>query len=147
MLFNWNLTFTKPMLMGNNIILVNIAVRGICAIFKTNHTQSWLITILKSTYLKQKSFLGDAVIVILTISHYFASMFMKITEIQTIVGLYFEEIRQNRNEKLLRGVQFYESYFFFYLGFLSRTFTNHRTAEGGGGHFTTTSTCSQTLKY
>ena len=25
--------------------------------------------------------------------------------------------------------------FFFYLGFLSRTFTNHRTAGEGGGHF------------
>ena len=25
--------------------------------------------------------------------------------------------------------------FFFYLGFLSRTFTNHRTAREGGGHF------------
>ena len=25
--------------------------------------------------------------------------------------------------------------FFFYLGFLLRTFTNHRTAEEGGGHF------------
>ena len=24
--------------------------------------------------------------------------------------------------------------FFFYLGFLLRTFTNHRTAEEGGGH-------------
>ena len=26
-------------------------------------------------------------------------------------------------------------FFFFYLGFLSRTFTNHRTAGEGGGHF------------
>ena len=26
-------------------------------------------------------------------------------------------------------------YFFFYLGFLLRTFTNHRTAGEGGGHF------------
>ena len=78
--FDWNLTYTNPMLMGNNISLVNITARGIRAIFKTNHTQNWLITILKSTYLKEKSFLGDAAIVILTISHYFASMFMKITE-------------------------------------------------------------------
>ena len=30
--------------------------------------------------------------------------------------------------------------FFFYLGFLSQTFTNHRTAGEGGGHFTTTYT-------
>ena len=29
---------------------------------------------------------------------------------QTIVGLYFEEIRQNGHEKFLTGVQFYESY-------------------------------------
>ena len=27
------------------------------------------------------------------------------------------------------------SFFFFYLGFLSRTFANHRTAGEGGGHF------------
>ena len=26
-------------------------------------------------------------------------------------------------------------FFFFYLGFLSQTFTNHRTAGEGGGHF------------
>ena len=37
--------------------------------------------------------------------------------------------------------------FFFYLGFLSRTFTNHKTAGEGRGHLTTTSTRSQTLKY
>ena len=28
-----------------------------------------------------------------------------------------------------------KNYFFFYLGFLSQTFPNHRTAEEGGGHF------------
>ena len=28
-----------------------------------------------------------------------------------------------------------EIFFFFYLGFLLRTFTNHRTAGEGGGHF------------
>ena len=37
------------------------------------------------------------------------------------------------------------SYFFFYLGFLSRTFSNHRTSGEGEGHFfklpTTPSTC------
>ena len=42
-------------------------------------------------------------------------------------------------------------YFFFYLGFHSRTFTNHRTAGEGGGHFFNSSlplpTASQTLKH
>ena len=79
--FDWNLTYTKPMLMGNNILSVNIAARRIRAIFKTNHTQNWLITILKSTYLKEKSFLRDVAIVILTTSWHSASMFMIITEI------------------------------------------------------------------
>ena len=35
----------------------------------------------------------------------------------------------NETEKSL------ERFFFFYLGFLSRTFTNHRTAGEGGGYF------------
>ena len=30
---------------------------------------------------------------------------------------------------------FFSRFFFFYLGFLSRPFTNHRTAGEGGGHF------------
>ena len=42
-------------------------------------------------------------------------------------------------------------FFFFYLGFLLRTFTNHRTAEEGGGHFFNSSlplpTASQTLRH
>ena len=41
--------------------------------------------------------------------------------------------------------------FFFYLGFLSRTFTNHRTAGKGGGHFFNSSLssppASQTLRH
>ena len=41
--------------------------------------------------------------------------------------------------------------FFYYLGFLSRTFTNHRTAGEGGVHFFNSSlplpTASQTLKH
>ena len=40
--------------------------------------------------------------------------------------------------------------FFFYLGFLSRPFTNHRTAGEGGGHFFNSSLplppASQTLR-
>ena len=42
-------------------------------------------------------------------------------------------------------------FFFSYLGFLLRTFTNHRTAEEGGGHFFNSSLpvplASQTLRY
>ena len=42
-------------------------------------------------------------------------------------------------------------YFFFYLGFLSRTFTIHRTAGIGGGYFFNSSVplppASQTLRY
>ena len=42
-------------------------------------------------------------------------------------------------------------FFFFYLGFLSRTFTNHRTAEEGGGHFFNSSLplppASQTIRH
>ena len=42
-------------------------------------------------------------------------------------------------------------YFFFYVGFLSRTFTNHRTAGEGGGHFINSSLplppASQTLRH
>ena len=30
---------------------------------------------------------------------------------------------------------FFQKFFFFYVGFLSQTFTNHRTAGEGGGHF------------
>ena len=41
--------------------------------------------------------------------------------------------------------------FFFYLGFLSQTFTNHRTAGEGRGHFFNSSvplpTASQTLRH
>ena len=41
--------------------------------------------------------------------------------------------------------------FFFYLGFLSRPFTNHRTAGEGGGHFFNSSlplpTASETLRH
>ena len=41
--------------------------------------------------------------------------------------------------------------FVFYLGFLSRTFTNHRTAGEGGGHFFNSSLplppSSQTLRH
>ena len=33
------------------------------------------------------------------------------------------------------SVNIYVNVFFFYLGFLSRTFSNHRTAGEGGGHF------------
>ena len=44
-----------------------------------------------------------------------------------------------------------KSNFFFYLGFLSRTFTNHRTAGEGGGHFLNSSlplsSASQTLRH
>ena len=42
-------------------------------------------------------------------------------------------------------------FFFFYMGFLSRTFTNHRTAGEGGGHFINSSLplppTSQTLRH
>ena len=42
-------------------------------------------------------------------------------------------------------------FFFFYLGFLSWTFTNHRTAGEGGGHFFNSSLplppASQTLRH
>ena len=41
--------------------------------------------------------------------------------------------------------------FFFYLGFLSRTFTNHRTPGEGGGHFFNSSRplplASETLRH
>ena len=44
-----------------------------------------------------------------------------------------------------------EQSFFFYLGFLSRTFMNHKTAGEGGGHFFNSSlplpTASQTLRH
>ena len=44
-----------------------------------------------------------------------------------------------------------KDFFFFYLGFLSRTFTNHRTAGEGGGHFFNSSKllppASQTLRH
>ena len=36
---------------------------------------------------------------------------------------------------LMRCMSIDRKIFFFYLGFLSRTFTNHRTAGEGGGHF------------
>ena len=45
---------------------------------------------------------------------------------------------------------FLEASFFFYLRFVSRTFTNHRTAREGGGHFINSSlpllTASQALR-
>ena len=41
--------------------------------------------------------------------------------------------------------------FFFYLGFLSQAFTNHRTAGKGGGHFCNSSLAlllpSETLRH
>ena len=37
--------------------------------------------------------------------------------------------------RLIMIGKFWVYIFFFYLGFLSRTFTNHRTAGEGGGHF------------
>ena len=44
-----------------------------------------------------------------------------------------------------------QTFFFFYLGFLSRPFTNHRTAGEGGGHFFNSSLplppASQTLRH
>ena len=43
------------------------------------------------------------------------------------------------------------NFFFFYLDFLSRPFTNHRTAGEGGGHFFNSSLplppASQTLRH
>ena len=36
---------------------------------------------------------------------------------------------------LINFLRTLEMPFFFYLGFRLRTFTNHRTAEEGGGHF------------
>ena len=35
---------------------------------------------------------------------------------------------------MLKKILDISKYFFFYLGFLSQPFTNHRTAEEGGGH-------------
>ena len=32
------------------------------------------------------------------------------------------------------NIKTFDANFFFYLGFVSRTFTNHRTASEGGGH-------------
>ena len=40
---------------------------------------------------------------------------------------------------LMRCMSIDRKIFFFYLGFLSRTFTNHRTAGEGGGHFSNSS--------
>ena len=37
--------------------------------------------------------------------------------------------------KSLVDMTYWEWFFFFYVGFLSRTFTNHRIAGEGGGHF------------
>ena len=52
---------------------------------------------------------------------------------QTIpVNIYLFKVNGRRLDK---GVQFFFFFFFFYLGFLSRTFTNHRTAGEVGGHF------------
>ena len=45
----------------------------------------------------------------------------------------------------------FKEHFFFYLGFLSRTFTNHRTAGEGGGHLIHSAlplpSASQTLRH
>ena len=47
--------------------------------------------------------------------------------------------------------EIYRKIFFFYQGFFPRPFTNHWTAEEGGGHFFNFSTpfppASQTLRY
>ena len=53
--------------------------------------------------------------------------------------------------RLTYSVECGREIFFFYLGFLSRTFTNRSTAEEGGGHFFNSSPpvppTSQTLRY
>ena len=50
-----------------------------------------------------------------------------------------------------RFVFVFDVFFFFYVGFLSRTFTNHRTAGEGGGHFINSSVplppASQALRH
>ena len=49
------------------------------------------------------------------------------------------------------GTGFMKAIFFFYLGFLLRTFTNRRNAEEGGGYFFNSSLtlppASQTLRH
>ena len=44
-------------------------------------------------------------------------------------------ISEDEARDLIFDIYIYIYIFFFYLGFLSRTFTNHRIAGEGGGHF------------
>ena len=57
---------------------------------------------------------------------HFVDFYNNITSYYHNVGFRQEDIHTSVANVLI---------FFFYLGFLLRTFTNHRTAEEGGGHF------------
>ena len=75
--------------------------------------------------------------------------------------LNINELKQNIKAKINKRAYIFNKkrtkeqrslfFFFFYLGFLSRTFTNHRTAREGGGHFFNSSLplppASQTLRH
>ena len=59
------------------------------------------------------------------------------SEVRKVVDKTFGASRNFRSEQLrVMQTQVSKRFFsFFYLGFLSRTFTNNRTAGEGGGHF------------
>ena len=87
----------------------------------------------------------------------------RVKNIEIMIGSETDDIIDERYESLLqkyqegleesmRGSKFiFDFFFFFYLGFLSRTFTNHRTAREGGGHFFNSSLplppTSQTIRH
>ena len=54
----------------------------------------------------------------------------------------YREYCQKRGVHICKNRFRHRGKFFFYLGFLSRTFTNHRTAGKGGGHFLNSSLSS-----
>ena len=80
--------------------------------------------------------------------HLFANRPKNLKKLSVYGKFYHQEIRwksfyftrQNSLKSVqnsLKSAHFWKDFFFFffYLGFLSRTFTNHRTAGEGGGHF------------
>ena len=63
-----------------------------------------------------------------------------------------EELKfKTKTDQIINNQLCFFFFFFFYVGFLSRTFTNHRTAGEGGGHFINSSLplppASQTLRH
>ena len=89
----------------------------------------------------------------LSISQYASNLHIeRLKEFQNLFKLSIIDFRSPRNTvKLMGKTQPHLKHFFFYLGFLSRTFTNHRTAGEGEGHFFNSSLLlqpdSQTLSH